>query len=229
MISLLLGCSLFIGTHLLLSHPLRAWLVARVGERMFQLVYSVVALASFVVMVRAYRAMPVDAPLWTAGTGLWLMATVIMLVASILLVGSFVGNPALAAPGAQAAAAAPARGVFAITRHPMMWSIALWGLAHILVMPTAGQIVLSVAMILLALGGSWGQDGKKARLMGAAWQDWAARTAFVPFSGQLSGRLTWTDAIPRASTLFGGIALWLLATWAHGALGAMPAGIWLWL
>lgn len=229
MTNFLLACGLFVGTHFLLSHPLRAPIAVRVGERLFQMIYSVVALLTFFAMVAAYRALPPEAPLWPVGDGLWLTATLLMLIASVFLAGSFVGNPALAAPGAAAAAAAPARGVLAITRHPMMWSFALWGAAHILVMPTPGGIILSAAMILLALGGSWGQDAKKAKLMGPAWQDWTRRTAFMPFAGQMAGRLRWADAMPSAAVLIGGLALWLIASWAHGALGYMPAGIWLWV
>lgn len=229
MINLVIGCALFVGSHFLLSHPLRAPLVARVGERGFQITYSVVALATFVLMVQAYQATPAQAPLWGVGDLLWALATLLVLLASILFVGSLIGNPAMAMPSATAAAAAPARGVFAITRHPMMWGFALWAVAHILVVPVPAQILLCIALIILALGGSRAQDGKKALLMGPAWQDWERRTAFVPFSGQVGGRLSWADAVPRPHALFGGIAIWLIATWAHGALGYMVAGIWRWV
>lgn len=228
-VNLALTSALFVGTHFLMSHPLRAPLVARIGERGFQVAYSIVALATFVLMVRAYQAMPAEVALWVAGDGLWAVASVLMLVGSILLIGSLIGNPAMAMPGADRAAAAPARGVFAITRHPMMWGFALWALVHILVVPTPGQIVLAGSLAVLALVGSRLQDGKKARLMGAAWQGWQARTAFIPFAGQVSGRLSWADAMPRPHALFGGIAVWLIATWAHGALGYMPAGLWRWI
>lgn len=221
--------ALFVGTHFLLSHPLRTPLVGRIGERGFQIVYSIIAIATFILMVRAYQAMSAGEPSWSVGDALWALASVIVLFASILFVGSLVGNPALAAPGARAAAAAPARGVFAITRHPMMWGFALWAVAHALVVPTAAQLILSTIIIVLALGGSRAQDGKKAVLMGAAWQEWSRRTAFIPFAGQVSGRLRWADAVPRPHALFGGLALWLVATWAHGALGYMAAGVWRWV
>jgi uncharacterized membrane protein len=226
---LIISCVAFVGSHFLLSHPLRQPLVGLIGERMFQAVYSVVALVTLFWMVDAYRALPEHLPLWLVGERLWLLATVIMLPASIFFVGSFIGNPALAAPGAEAAAAAPARGMLAITRHPMMWSFALWGLTHILIIPTPASMIISLSVIVLALGGSLGQDAKKARLMGAAWQDWRARTAFIPFAGQLTGRLSWAAATPRPLILLGGTFFWLLATWLHGALGYRPAGIWLWL
>jgi uncharacterized membrane protein len=228
MINLAICGALFVGSHFLLSHPLRAPLVARMGERGFQIAYSVVAFATFIPMVQAYRATPDTVPLWAVGDALWAVSSLIVLVASILFVGSLIGNPAMAMPGAQAAAAAPARGVYAITRHPMMWGFALWAVGHVLVVPTPAQIILCAALIILALGGSRAQDVKKARLMGPAWQDWQARTAFVPFSGQLSGRLSWADAMPRPHAMFGGIVVWLAATWAHAALGYMSAGVWRW-
>ena len=45
--------------------------------------------------------------------------------------------------GAEDAPIPEPRGVFAITRHPMMWSFTLWGTAHILVFPTTENIILA--------------------------------------------------------------------------------------
>lgn len=222
-------CVLFVGSHFLLSHPLRAPLADRMGERPFQIIYSVVAIATFIMIIQAWRGMPAEPPMWAAGDGLWIVASLIVLFASVLFMGSLIGNPALPAPNAAFAAQGAPRGVYAITRHPMMWGFALWALAHALVMPTQAQFVLSATIAFLALAGSAGQDVKKARLMGDTWRHWAARTSFVPFVRQLSGRGSWGDTIPRPHALFGGIVLWLAATWAHGALGYMVAGIWRWV
>ncbi len=226
---LITTCILFVGSHLALSHPLRDGLASRLGERGFQVVYSIIAIATFILVVQAWRGTPPEPPLWAVGDGLWIVASVIVLFASILFMGSLIGNPALAAPGAAAAAQGAPRGVFAITRHPMMWAFALWAIAHVLVMPTHAQIVLSVTIAFLALVGSAGQDVKKARLMGDAWRHWASRTSFVPFARQIGSATPWGDAVPRPHALFGGIVLWLVATWAHGALGYMVAGIWRWV
>ncbi|MBL0914533.1 MAG: MFS transporter [Sphingopyxis sp.] len=226
---LITTCVLFVGTHFALSHPLRAGLASRLGERGFLIVYSVVAIATFVLIVQAWRGMPPEPPLWAVDDPLWMLASLLVLFASILFMGSLIGNPAMPAPNAAEAAQAAPRGVFAITRHPMMWGFALWALAHALVMPTPGQIVLSAAIAFLALVGSAGQDAKKARLMGDSWRHWAARTSFLPFGRQIAGVTPWGDTIPRGHALFGGIVLWLVATWAHGALGFMVAGIWRWM
>lgn len=226
---LVVTCLLFVGSHLILSHPLRAPLADRMGERGFQIVYSIVAIATFVMLVQASRAVPAEPPLWAVDDALWALASLIVLFASVLFMGSLVGNPALPAPNAAQAAQTAPRGVYAITRHPMMWGFALWAVAHVLVMPTQAQIILSASIVFLALAGSAGQDGKKAVLMGDAWRHWAARTSFIPFARQIGGRAPWGDTIPRPHALMGGLVLWIAATWAHGALGYMVAGIWRWV
>jgi uncharacterized membrane protein len=208
----------FVGTHFLMSHPLRAAMVARLGVGAFQGVYSLVSLATLGWAAFAFREAPLGNSLWSAGDGLNALATGIMFVASVLLAGSFVGNPALPQPGAAILSAQPARGVFAITRHPMMWSFALWSLAHVLVSPRPAVLILSGFIAFLALGGAAGQDVKKAKLMGDSWQSWVSRTSFVL-----------KPAWPGRTALIGGTLIWLAATWVHPLAGAPTAGLWLWL
>jgi uncharacterized membrane protein len=225
---LIIALSVFVGTHFLMSHPLRAKMVAGLGATAFQIVYSFVSLATFAWAILIYREMINAAPLWVAGDGLWAVATLLMLVGSILFAGSIVGNPALPAPGAAALTKATPKGALAITRHPMMWGFASWALCHLLVSPQPKVIALCVALGFLAIAGSAGQDRKKAALMGVDWQDWERRTSFVPFAGQLSGRIGWGAAMPKRTVLLVGIAVWLIATRFHPAFGAPVAGIWRW-
>ena len=213
----------FVGSHFALSHPLRPALVKRLGTGGFQGLYSLVALASFGWMVLAFRMVPPQPDLpWDGSVGaLWFVATVLMLAASVLLAGSIIGNPALPQPNAKAQALHRPKGVFKITRHPMMWSFALWSAAHVLVSPAVRVIVLSGAIAVLALVGAHMQDRKKELLMGEAWSIWEHRTSYWP---RLSGFAS-AGAVPW----LGGTALWLIATWAHGWLIAVPAGVWRWI
>lgn len=213
----------FVGTHFALSHPLRGSVTRLTGDKGFQAVYSLVALGSFAWMAMAFRAAPPVAPLieaLTVSSAAWIFATLLMLLASVLLVGSFMGNPALPAPGAAALAAKGPHGVFHTTRHPMMWSMALWSASHVLVSPTPRVLVLTLAVAILALAGSHMQDRKKAAQMGAAWAAWEAQTSFWPRLGALgkAGAVPW----------LGGLALWLGASWAHIPLAGIPAGVWRW-
>ena len=97
-VSLALATLAFVGTHLLMSHPLRDALVARLRYRGFLGLYSLVALATLVWVIVTWRAAE-SSPLWVAPLWWWPFASALMLVASILLVGSMVRNPALPHPG----------------------------------------------------------------------------------------------------------------------------------
>lgn len=211
--------SAFVGTHLLMSHPLRGGLVARTGERGFLGLYSLVAFATLGWMVWALRAAGPEPFLWTAPDWAWTVASALMLVASILLVGSLIGNPALfGMPGGPG----EPRGVLAVTRHPMMWSFALWSLVHGAVWPQPSVLVLCAGIFFLALVGAAGQDAKKTRLQPDFWPHWRAKTAFVPFTGPSPIRAMW----PGLGVTFGGFVLWLLAAWLHPVLGAPAVGVW---
>ena len=213
MLPLAFAAAVFVGTHFLLSHPFRPGLVARLGERRFQMLYSVIALVTLGAMIWVYGKLGDQAQLWSIGEAGWIAATVLMWFASILLVGSFVGNPAL--PGA-ARVSAP-RGVLAITRHAMMWSFAIWAAVHLALVSTPKAMLLDGAILVLALGGSIGQDTKKRKLMGARWHEWAAQTSFMPFARGLHN--------PGMFALVGGTLLFLAATWLH----PFPVGIWRWI
>ena len=201
----------FVGTHFLLSHPLREPLVRRLRTGRFQLLYSVVALVTFGAMLFFYRQVGREPQLWAVSEAMWIGGAILMWGGSILFVGSFAGNPAL--PGAPGPKGGP-RGTLAITRHPMMWGFALWAIVHLVTVATAKAIVLDGAILLLALVGSVMQDRKKAGLMGERWHEWVAQTAFVPFGRGF--------ATPGAVALVGGTVLWLAATWLH----PMPVGVW---
>jgi uncharacterized membrane protein len=215
MACLALASAAFVGSHFLLSHPLRRPLVARIGQGPFQGLYSLVALVTFGAMIWVYGRIGDQPPLWDAGEEGWIVATVLMFIGSILFVGSFLGNPAL--PGARLERGKAAGGVFAITRHPMMWGFALWAITHIIVVATPKALLFDGAILFLALVGSVGQDRKKAKLMGERFHEWTAQTAFIPFGRGFAN--------PGTVALIGGTVLFLLATWLH----PFPAGIWRWI
>jgi len=213
-LGLTLSAIAFLGTHFLLSHPLRGPLVRAAGEGPFRILYTVVALVTFGAMIHFYSVIGREPPLWTAGDALWIVASLLIWLGSILFVGSFVHNPAL--PGAKRPAGPPG-GVFRITRHPMMWSFAIWAAVHLTVIGMPKALVFDGAIILLALGGSAAQDSKKRQLMGEDWHDWTAQTGFVPFSRGVGN--------PGLVALVGGTLLFFVATWAH----PVPAGFWRWI
>lgn len=211
---LFFGAIAFLATHFLMSHPLRAPLVRRLGEKGFQGVYSLVAIILFGLMIWSYDAIGRERLAWQPTEWAWNIGAVLLWLGSILFVGSFVGNPAL--PGAPGPRGGP-RGVFTITRHPMMWGFALWAISHVIVIATPKAVMFYGAVTILALVGSALQDRKKAGLMGDRWHEWTAQTAFLPFGRGL--------AHPGWFAFVGGTILYLGATWLH----PIPVGVWRWL
>ncbi|MEO6114426.1 MAG: NnrU family protein [Sphingomicrobium sp.] len=217
---LALASAAFVGTHFAMSHPLRAAIIRALGERGFAGAYSLVAVGLLWAMTIYYGPASAEAPqpVWDAGEVGLTVATVLMWIGSILFVGSLRRNPAFPRPGRPVTKIDEARGVFAITRHPMLWGFILWALVHAIVNPTLASLTLSVAIAILALGGAVAQDAKKKKLIGEPWREWTSRTSFAPFGRGF--------ASPGTFASVGGTLVWLAATWAHGALGYRPAGIW---
>lgn len=224
----ILAATAFVGTHVLLSHSLRAPIVKAIGAGGFMILYTLVAFATLGWLANAYRAAPAGAPLWRVGEGIWGPVTLVMLIASILLMGSLIGNPALPGPPDRAAHVPPvARGVFAVTRHPMLWAFALWGLCHIAVYPIAANIAVAVAIVVLSLVGAALQDVKKEALQGESWRAWEAKTSYWPFAAIATGRARFGGFRPH--DIAGGVAIWLVATWAHLPIAGVAAGVWHWV
>ena len=215
---------LFVGLHFLLSHPLRKPVTAALGDKGFQAAYSLVAAVTLVWMVVAYRAAPTSAPLWPVGDALWAVVTVLMLLAAVLLMGSLVHNPAM--PGQAASAPAEARGVFAITRHPMLWSFALWAAIHLIGNGDTASIVFFGAFLVTALAGMPSIDAKLARRSPEAWARLAPTTSILPFGAIAAERnrlalreIGWLPALM-------GLLLWAALLHLHGRLfGVAPVSL----
>jgi len=180
----------FAGTHLALSSlRLRPVLVARLGERGFLGLYSLVALATFVPLVRAYyQHKHAGALLWSfAGVpGLWLAAYALMGVATTLVVAGLV-QPS---PASLGGGKAEVRGVARITRHPLFMGFGVWGVAHLLLATVhAAELAFFGGFALFALVGCAHQDRRKLVALGEPYRAFHAATPFLPFSraGALSG------------------------------------------
>jgi len=221
--SLALATLAFVSTHIVLSHPLRLRLVGHLGEQWFLAFYSALAFVTLGWMILAWRSVKNSFPLWVAPAWAWPVASGVMLLASILLVGSFFRNPAFPHPGAQPRAPSQASGVFAVTRHPMNTAFALWALVHIGLWGSPRNLIVAGGILVLAVVGSVGQDGKKLDVVGEPWRQWMARTSFVPFAALLTGRARWRGLGKAWPALVGGLLLWLAVTWFHAPEASLPA------
>lgn len=208
---LVAGVIAFVATHIIMSHLLRTALINMMGNPAYMIVYTIISFATFGPAIYAYTNLLPSPPLWLVPDWMSVVAAFLMFLASVLFIGSQIKNPAMPMPGASEIAMKRPHGVFKITRHPMMWSFAIWGTAHILVKPTMANLWLMGSVIILAIWGSLGQDRRKTREMGESWQHWQANTSFIPFGKGL--------ATPGSGIIIAGIAFWMIASWAHHGLG----------
>jgi uncharacterized membrane protein len=129
MLILILGIVLFLGTHSLTTlREARAGLIARVGQGPFKGIYSLAALAGFVLICVGFSRYRAEGwvQLWTPPPGARHLTILLMWFAFV----------ALAASGRK-----PGR-IRGWLRHPMLVSIKIWALAHLLANGDLGGLVL---------------------------------------------------------------------------------------
>ncbi len=206
----------FVAAHFILSSmPVRDRLVSALGETGFRAVYSLQALVLLVWVVLAFN----DAPfveVWAPPIGLRHLALTIMPIACILLVAGLASrNPTAVGADTAALIGAGPTGIFRITRHPVMWAVALWGIAHLLANGDAAGITLFAGMTVLALAGAAQSGARRRAIVGDAWAAYQGRTSFVPFVALLAGRTPWRLGEIGWARLLGGLLLFSVLLLAH--------------
>lgn len=217
-ILLMVAMMCFAGSHFILSGPLRAPAVSILTRRGFLLTYSLVSVACLVLGLIAFRYSPHGPVLWTHGRNVTQVAyDLLTYFSTTLFISSLLGNPVTSPAKREFILEQMPRGVFVMTRHPMMFAIALWSIAEIVLTPAPRQIILFGGLVIVAIVGSWLQDRKLENLIGADWRIWMERTPFWPDLRRISAPgLSWLLALIP----------WLLLTWVHSHLWQAPAGIW---
>ena len=172
----------FAGAHLVMSSlPVRNRLVAVLGARAFQGMYSLVVLGLFIPLVVAYFGNKHTGPvLWSIPPSPLLRWTMYVgnAFALVLLVGSFITpSPASAIPGKPTP-----RGVLRITRHPLIMGIAIWGLVHLLGNGSATDVAFFGGFIVFGLIGAAHQDARKLATGVPGYREFVAATPFIPFT-----------------------------------------------
>ncbi len=216
----LLALLAFVLSHIgMTTPPVRDRLVARLGERGFQGVYSLISVLLLGGAIHLYGQLGVY-PVWMAPGWAWPLCSALMLGASILFVGSL--TPANKALAGVPATDRPPSGVLRLTRHPMMWAFAIWAFVHAWLSGNLPTILLAFAIGVLALAGAAHQDGKKARLQGESWVRYEKVTSYWPLGGQLSGKQPWGALWPGLVPVAGGLLIWAGLTFVHPIVMGAP-------
>ena len=138
MATLVLGLVIFLGLHSIRisAEPLRAQAIARLGEGPWKGLYSLLSAIGFVLIVWGFAQARSDAALlWAPPEGARHATIALMLVSMLLLAGYFFKQSHIAVA----------------VHHPMVWSVAVFGLAHLIANGSAADVVLFGAFFIWAL------------------------------------------------------------------------------
>lgn len=195
---LVLGLLLFLGVHStrVVAEDWRGRQLARWGERGWKGAVALVSLVGFVLLIWGYgQARQAPVLLWQPPRGMNHLAALLTLVAFILLVAAYV----------------PRNAIRARLRHPMVLSVKIWALAHLLANGTLAAVVLFGAFLIWAV-----VDFRAAR----------QRDRASALQGEAGAAPLPSSALATALTVVIGAVAWAgFAFWAHGAwIGVRPLG-----
>jgi uncharacterized membrane protein len=215
---------LFGGTHIgLATAPIRGPLVRRTGETGYLLIFSLIAAASFTLLVSYYAEHRFEgAPGLALGRFeplRWALIGIIAFGAVLVAAGtvSYTRSPY----AIFSSATRGPRGTERITRHPFFCGVALFALAHVFVAPRLIGAVFAAGLACLAILGARHQDAKFLARRGPAYADYLAVTSTIPFAAIAAGRqrLVWSE-LPIGAIAVGIVAAIALRA-AHDSLFAL--------
>ena len=206
--------SLLLLLHFIPTHPpVRRWLVAVLGARAHQGLFAIAAAMTLIWAVLSWR----DADyveLWSTPYGWRYVAMAINALAYVLL-GCALLTPNPTAAGMDGRVALEPKGIFAVTRHPMMWGIGLWALTHVVSNGHLASTMLFGSLAFLALIGPLHMEVRKRAERGAEWDGFVAGSSYVPFAAILAGRARFDPAAIGGWRVAAGLGLFGLALWLH--------------
>ena len=208
---------LFASSHMLLSsRTIRAGLVARLGDKRFLAMYSIVALGLFAPLVYYYLTHRHTGPL------LWSVPDT-NAVEFVLVLANLIGFVLLVAgvmtPSPAAVTGAPLdepKGVHRITRHAVFMGMGIWALAHVIANGYASDVAFFGGIVLFVLIGSWHQDRRKLAGGDPRFERFHAATAFIPFTGREAMR--GLMEMPPVAVIVG-VVIALVARYLHPSIG----------
>jgi uncharacterized membrane protein len=202
---------------------LRDALVERLGPGPYRGAFSLASLLGLAWVIYAYRHAPV-VPLWGFLVGFRPAAYLLVLIAFLFaVIGIATPSPTRVGMESQLAEGRDmARGMVRITRHPFLWGVALWSLAHLIVNGDLASLILFGSLLVLAVGGTVSIDAKRQREFKEQWTHFANLTSNIPFAAIAAGKNQLAPAVAEIGLLrpIGAVILYALAFYLHGLLGS---------
>lgn len=182
----------FLALHLLVAGTrLRDAIVGVTGEQGYLGLFSLASVGGIVWLAMSYNAAAAAGSdlLWDFGPGVSHLGIIVVAIAFLFgVTGLLTPNPTSVGMESVAGREGSITGVLRITRHPFLWSVALWAGFHLAANGDAASVVFFGTFFVLAVLGTFSIDAKRRRKMGEGWSAFAGKTSNVPFGAILTGR-----------------------------------------
>jgi uncharacterized membrane protein len=186
---LILAFVLFFLSHIIPVRPtIREWLIRHIGKTLYFGTYSALSIFLFGWLIVAVGRAPY-VPLWQfAPWQIWIPNFAMPFACLLLAFGIAIPNPLSIASHNDEAFDPDHPGIVGVTRHPALWSTAIWAFAHAMPNGDLAHALLFGVFGAFSLLGMLAIDARKQRVLGAAeWQRLARRTSIVPFAALATG------------------------------------------
>lgn len=195
---------------------LRERFVHRLGSNGFRLAFSLGSVAIIFWLGVAWSAAGPVRVLWQAPQWLVVLCMLLLIPATILLVGSVTApNPTMVGGTRLLASDTPAKGILRVTRHPMLWSFALWAATHMVIVGTLSGAIFTGAFLVVAVAGMSSLDAKLAKRAPEQWAGFVRVTSIMPFVAIVQRRNRFVLAEIGLWRIAGAVLLWLLLVALH--------------
>ncbi len=226
-LNLLAAAVFFVSIHLFVSGTrLRDGIVGIIGEGPYMALFSLASIGGIVWLAMAFnRASRETFTLLWMPEAWWLHAAMtFILIAAILVVLGLTSKSPTSTGQADAVDDPEAvKGIQRVTRHPFLWGVLLWALAHIAMNGDLSSLIFFGAFVLLALFGPPSIDSKRARALGDRWKQFADQTSNLPFGAILTGRNSLKLGEIGIVRPLGAVILFFVLLYAHEWLFGVSA------
>lgn len=145
--------ALFLSTHFLPTRrKLRDRLIATMGRRTYFSVYGLVSLLVVVWLVAAAGRAPFLPIWWQAEWHRWVPVFTMPIAILLAVLGTGSAYPHTLGGRRSAPFDPKEPGIAALTRHPLLWSLVLWSLAHLVANGDVAHVILFGGFAVLSLG-----------------------------------------------------------------------------
>jgi uncharacterized membrane protein len=215
----------FFASHIVPARPaLRRSLQAHLGRVAYGLIYSTVSLAVLVWLIAAARNAP-HVQLWDFEPWqLWVPNLVMPFACLFIAFGIAAPNPFSFGGRRSEAFDADRPGIAGITRHPLIWAITLWALAHMAPNGDLAHVLLFGLFAVFGVVGMAALDRRKRKQWGETlWAERAAKASTIPFAALIAGRARLRDLHLDPLRAAAALALYVTLLAAHPyAIGVSP-------